>query len=484
MTIDTTPQGLDRRTMLKMAALMGGAATLGARPANAQDAARIAFVDPAYRDFYNERENYFLRDAGWVEETLPRITWPRDGDRIPEFKVLLQTSRPDWIDAWRRWAVDAEKVGIKYNVQQVSQARYLEAILSHRHGDVEVHNAVPRVERLDPSEWLVSRAYGKDRRNYGEWANRQYDAEVEAQARTTSREDRMRHVHRAQAILADDLYITQYGWGPQIIQAYNSAAWSDVVSATGFGIADFNIFHTYLRATPKTNRRRAVVGVTSVDRSINLISAANRYRAIGRMIYDRLAFLDENLNVIPWAAESWTQVDSKTWDLTLRDGMEFHDGRPVTVHDLKYTFDFLMAYDRGFFWTANSNIENVEIRDEARRVVRISFKQPYAEFETYFLILNVIFPKHVWERLAAEQGLKEGEDARRLVVEPRDQIGSAVPSGSVAIGVTPSSSSSPTRSTSRRLKSKRVVMVVVPSVDGTARSHAVRSRSTSWTASG
>lgn len=208
------PHDLDRRTLLKMAAVTGGVASIGTGLAQAQAsdaAARITYVDPKYRDFYNQLEGYFLRDAGWVEETIPRITWPRDGERIPEFKVMLQTSRPDSIDAWRRFVVDAEKIGIKYNVQQVSQARFLEAILSHRHGDVEVHTAVPRVERLDPSEWLVSRAYGLDRRNYGEWANRQYDAEAEAQARATSRDQRMRHVHRAQAILADDLYITQFG---------------------------------------------------------------------------------------------------------------------------------------------------------------------------------------------------------------------------------------------------------------------------------
>src|SRR3546814_9715878 len=111
----------------------------------------------------------------------------------------------------------------------------------------------------------------------------------------------MKYVHRAQEILADDLYITQFGWGPGVIHAYNAGEWEGVVPVVGFGVADFNVFHTYLRIKPKGNRKRAVVGVTAVDRSINLISAGNRYRAIGRMIYDRLAFLDENLEVIPWA---------------------------------------------------------------------------------------------------------------------------------------------------------------------------------------
>jgi peptide/nickel transport system substrate-binding protein len=464
---DASHGGIDRRTFLKLAAVTGGAALSSLPPgaAHANDADKITFVDPKYREFYNEKDGYFLRDKGWVDETMRRITWPKDGEKVPDFVVLTQSSRPDWTDAFRKWGADAEKVGIKYAVSQVSQARYLEAILSHRHGDIEIHTAVPRVERLDPSEWIVSRAYGLDRRNYGEWANSAYDAAVEAQGRSSDRAERVKHINRAQEVLADDLYIAQFAWGPSILQAYNSAAWADVVPATGFGIADFNIFLTYLNAKPKTNRKRAIVGINADDKSINIISAGNRYRAIGRMIYDRLAFLDANLNIIPWAAESWKAVDERTWDITLRPGMEFHDGKPVTVHDLKFTLDFLIKYDRGFFWTANMHIEKVEIADEAKRTVRVRFKQPYAEFETYFMVLNVIFPKHIWERLAADQNLKEGEDARRLLIEPKDQIGS----GPFKFGRYRKDTEMQLIANKKHFaapKLDEVVLVVVPSVDG------------------
>ena len=59
-------------------------------------------------------------------------------------------------------------------------ARWLDLIISHKHGDIEVHSSILRPERVDPSEWIVSRAYGLDRRNYGEWANEQYDALIDA----------------------------------------------------------------------------------------------------------------------------------------------------------------------------------------------------------------------------------------------------------------------------------------------------------------
>src|SRR3546814_11795531 len=122
-------KGIDRRTFIKVAAVTGGALAAGMspfRPAWAASADKIKFVTQRYRDYYDERDGYFLRDQGWVEETISRITWPKDGDTIPEFTVLTQSNNPDWTDAWRRWAADGEKLGLKYNIQQVSQARWLE----------------------------------------------------------------------------------------------------------------------------------------------------------------------------------------------------------------------------------------------------------------------------------------------------------------------------------------------------------------------
>ncbi len=405
---------LGRRRFLALAAVMGGSAALGPLAADrawAQADPRIQLENEKYMKLYDFRENYFLNDPGWVDETVARVTWPEKGARIPPLKILLQSEQQAWIDAFRKFTEDARKVGLEYDIELVSQARWLEAVATHRHGDIEIHPAVLRPERVDPSEWLVSRAYGLDRRNYGEWTNEEYDAEVDAQGRESDPETRLKHVKKAQEILADDLYITQLGWGPQLISAYNSGAFENITPVRGFGIADFNLYHTYLTIKPKTARRTALVGATTLIKTNNLIGAGNRFRAIGRMIYDRLAFLDENLNVIPWAAESWEKVDDRTWDIKLRPGMTFHDGKPVTVEDLNFTLNWMMENERSMFWTANQFLESAAIQDAGAGVVRVTFNEPYGQFETYFLQLNVILPKHIWETILQDQNT---DDPRRL----------------------------------------------------------------------
>src|SRR6201982_3134147 len=55
----------------------------------------------------------------------------------------------------------------------------------------------------------------------------------------------------------------------------------------------------------------------------------------GYMIYDTLFAMDGNLEVKPQMVDKWTEsADHLTWTFTLRDGLEFHDGTPVTSEDV------------------------------------------------------------------------------------------------------------------------------------------------------
>ena len=84
--------------------------------------------------------------------------------------------------------------------------------------------------------------------------------------------------------------------------------------------------------------------------------------------------------------------------------MQFHDGRPVTIRDLKFTFDFMMQYERAIYWSANQFLEKTAIVDPDKGVLRLTFKEPYGAFETYFLQLNTILPEHIWGDIMQKQG--------------------------------------------------------------------------------
>jgi peptide/nickel transport system substrate-binding protein len=54
----------------------------------------------------------------------------------------------------------------------------------------------------------------------------------------------------------------------------------------------------------------------------------------GNMVYDTLFSVDADLKPQPQMVDKWTvSPDKLTWTFTLRDGLEWHDGKPVTGED-------------------------------------------------------------------------------------------------------------------------------------------------------
>ena len=57
-------------------------------------------------------------------------------------------------------------------------------------------------------------------------------------------------------------------------------------------------------------------------------------------LYDTLTVLDYNNTVKPGLAEKWEIApDGKTYTFTLRQGVKFHSGKPLTADDVKFTLD-------------------------------------------------------------------------------------------------------------------------------------------------
>jgi peptide/nickel transport system substrate-binding protein len=63
---------------------------------------------------------------------------------------------------------------------------------------------------------------------------------------------------------------------------------------------------------------------------------------IDSLIFDDLLTKADDLNVAPGLAERWEIPDPRTYIFYLHHGAMFHDGRPLTSRDVKWTFDSLL----------------------------------------------------------------------------------------------------------------------------------------------
>jgi peptide/nickel transport system substrate-binding protein len=92
-------------------------------------------------------------------------------------------------------------------------------------------------------------------------------------------------------------------------------------------------------------------------------------------------------------AQRWEHTpDRREWTIWLRSDVRWHDGVPVTAHDVKFTVD-LMHHPT---IAELNHIDEVTVLDDTTLVMRVSGVRP---FESWWLpgTWNVFYPKHLLE---------------------------------------------------------------------------------------
>lgn len=98
------------------------------------------------------------------------------------------------------------------------------------------------------------------------------------------------------------------------------------------------------------------------------------------MLYDTLVGLDAEGAPVPKLAETWDASDDATeWTFSLREGVTFHDGQPLTAADVAYTFEHILdpATESPAVATL-ALIEGIETPDE--QTVLFQLAQGHADF--------------------------------------------------------------------------------------------------------
>lgn len=118
-------------------------------------------------------------------------------------------------------------------------------------------------------------------------------------------------------------------------------------------------------------------------------------------LFDTLLWMDTDGETIPWLAEDWeSNEDGTEWTFTLREDVEWHDGEPLTVDDVVFSFDYVTegpGADAPGIHTRSLNVVDEVVADGDREVV-FRLSEPYAAFEDNVAGLwgMFILPEHIW----------------------------------------------------------------------------------------
>lgn len=94
---------------------------------------------------------------------------------------------------------------------------------------------------------------------------------------------------------------------------------------------------------------------------------------IAGLIFDSLVRKDEHFALHPWVAERWETPDPQTYVFQLRKNIHFHDGRPLTARDVKWTLDSLLNKTVvSLRAAAYRHVSAVEAPDDSTVIIRLS----------------------------------------------------------------------------------------------------------------
>jgi peptide/nickel transport system substrate-binding protein len=165
---------------------------------------------------------------------------------------------------------------------------------------------------------------------------------------------------------------------------------------------------TVVTATPAPTEPEGtvVVGVWQEPKGLiwNIFYQAHTNDILDSMYYSPVA-LDENdelipelLAEIPTLENGGISEDGLTYTLKFKEGINWHDGEPVTAEDFKFTWEFVVDPATLSQTTAGfDKIESVDIPDDYTAVVTLN--ETYVPFVASALAFPVL-PKHALEGVA------------------------------------------------------------------------------------
>jgi len=158
---------------------------------------------------------------------------------------------------------------------------------------------------------------------------------------------------------------------------------------------------------------RAVSAQAAGTFSLPLIDNARMWPIVGglpnilvnKVLYSTLVKYDpKNWTPVGDLAERWTVGDDRlTWTFALRRNVTWHDGKPFTARDVKFTIERLWLNPQvPFFQRANiQDIGRVDVVDDF--TVRIVTRVPFATLPVMLGYLANMLPEHILGSYSVEQ---------------------------------------------------------------------------------
>ena len=347
------------------------------------------------------------------------------GDAVRPLTLLTlpQAAAPQEYNAAELVAQAWKELGLTVSVRALPGQQFNQVVWYERQRwDATTWTMVGRAERSDPDELtynLFVSANAANGYDFVGYMNPEYDRLAQAQREELDLPKRVALLKQAQELVNHD---QPYGFmvHPKSLVAFNRAVWDEntTVQQEGLGIRNF---WTWINLTPKGAQKDIILNSTTPPTNLSPFNIPGTQGSWAtELAWDRFMRIGPDGLPQPWAAESVTRPTPTTVELTIRDGMKWHDGSPVTIEDAVFSLQAPGFGDKSpMYRPFVANIANVETTGP--RSLRITLKRPDAAFLVSSLSKLNLAPKKIWQPIFDDLANKP---------QTTESIQEAVPMGS------------------------------------------------------
>jgi peptide/nickel transport system substrate-binding protein len=332
----------------------------------------------------------FAQNAAEKVRKINLYTWPQAA--LPQAYQASQLIAQQW-----------RQLGLDIEVKPLQrQAQTALIWYSRDKWDATMWRMVGRPERSDPDEFVYSlfhSSYADKGYDFIGYKNPEYDKLAEKQRTQLDKEERRKTIFEMQKMIDRD---QPYAFlvHPKYPMAFNKAVFKEdtVVSQTGIGIR--NIW-TFVSIEPIGAQKDLIINSNEQINATNPLYIGGAVDSwVTDLIWDRLMRIGPDGTPQPWAAESVAWTDDRTIDIKLRAGMKWHDGKPVTIEDVIFSFTAPAGDKAPMYKPFVTEIAAMEKTGDLG--LKMTLKNANATFFTASLSKINLIPKHVWEPVLKE----------------------------------------------------------------------------------
>ena len=363
-------------------------------------------------------KRWFLAVGLTAFSALPAVAQTA-GDPVRPLVLLAQpqAATPQEFQAAEMVAEAWKQLGLQVQVRPLPSQQFNQVVWYERQRwDATTWQMVGRPERSDPDELTYNLyvsaniANGYDLVGYD---NPEYDRLAQEQREELDVTKRKALIIRLQELVNRD-QPQGFMVHPKNLTAFNSTVWdeSTMVAQAGIGVRSF---WTWIGLKPKGTQKDVILNSTATPTNLspfNISGAQGSWAA--ELVWDRFMRIGPDGLPRPWAAESVSRPTTTTVELTLRPGMKWHDGTPVTIDDAVFSLEAPGYADKSpMYRPFVANIAKVETTGPMS--LRITLKRPDAAFLVSSLSKLNLASRKIWAPIFED--LKNKPETAETIME-------------------------------------------------------------------